>query len=174
MIVQYCFRRKPHLSIWSRHCLIQLSSWTTPGQLVMVALFHFLSISHLYDQSRCCFIWFSSQTAPGRLVMVVQFHIQCRPCLYDQSCSCSIWFLPQQAPNPIGHNSSIFFSGVNHTYMIGHVVVLSGIHPKLHLVQQIMTIQYRFQRTTHLSDKSRRCPILFSSQTTPDQIVLDN
>ena len=51
-----------------------------------------------------------------------------------------------------------------------YVVVLLGIHHRLHLVWLVTTVQYCFTSRTHLYDQSCHCLVCFSSQTTHSQI----
>ena len=63
----------------------------------------------------------------------------------------------------------------NHqTYLIDHAVVLSCFNHRLHPVRSIMTTLFRFQHRLHLFDRSCRCPVWFSSQTTVGLIDHEN
>ena len=50
-IVQYHFRCKLHMSVWSHQCPIWFLSLTIPSQSIMTTQFHLRHRSHLYDRS---------------------------------------------------------------------------------------------------------------------------
>ena len=53
-------------------------------------------------------------------------------------------------------------------------LAISIFHHRLRTVQSITTVHQYFHRRPHMYDRSPRCLLQFSSQTTPDQIGLDS
>ena len=63
-----------------------------------------------------------------------------------------------------------FIFSVDHTYTIGHIIVLSSFHQIPHSIWLVTTVQYHFRHRLHLSYWSCCCPLWFSSDITPDSI----
>ena len=64
--------------------------------------------------------------------------------------------------------------GIDRTCTICHIIVLSGFFHRVHHVQLVTTVHYHFRHRPHLYDRSRHCPIWFSSHIAPDQINIDS
>lgn len=131
--------------------------------------------------------------------MTGQFYFWRRPHLYYRSCRCPIQFLPQTTPGVIGHDNFVSLStqialgrssfiidhtqsdrsrqfyiifSISQTYMIGQVIDLSDFHHKLHLVRQVLIVQYSFRHKSHLYDWSSHCPVWFSLEIIPGLLVM--
>ena len=107
------------------------------------------------------------------LIMIAQFHFWLILYLYDQSHRCSIWFLSQAVSGSIGHNSLVLF--LAKTISVQSIISLSsGFQHSWHLVQSILTAQFHFWHRLHLYNRSHRCLVWCSSQTTPSMIDYDS
>ena len=148
---QICFRHSPHLYNQSCNCPIWFSS-----QSVLDLIGHDCSIS------------FSTQTVTVRSVTTVQFSFQRRSHLYNESHSYPIWFLSQSTLDSISHDSSVSFSTQTlHDRSSRGLIQFSH---RLHLVKQVLVVQFWFRRRLHLCDLSCHCSIQFSLKIEADPI----
>ena len=124
----------------------------------------------MYDQSHHCLVQTSSQTIPYQINhdSLILFSAQNGPIRLVMSLSCLTFIIARTLFNRSSQYNILFYR--EHTYMIGHVVVLSIFHERPHLVQSIMIIQFLFRCKSHLYNYSHRCCVWSSSQTIPYQI----
>ena len=99
--------------------------------LIMAVQFHFWHRPHLYNQSRSYPILFSSQSAPNLIShdSSVSFLVQISPIRMVTSLSCLVFSTHYTRFNQSRQFSIVF--RVECTYIIGHVIVLSGFHKNI-------------------------------------------
>ena len=124
-------------------------------------------ISHVVILYGFCYSWHPIQS-----VMIVQYCFWRRPHLYNRWCSCPI-FIINYTRSYVSWQLNFVF-GVDRSYTISHVIVLSSFHHKSRLVWLVMITQFHFRHRPHLYDQSHQCRVWFLLQTTPGQIDLDS
>ena len=161
MKVIFHFRRKVDLYDHPHHCLFSFFIDCTGmiGQVVILSTFHdklhpiwsvikvhfwFSHAQHLYDRSRHYPISSLSWTAhcPIGLGSSISYYIENKPIQLVTSLS-HLVFMIDHILSDQSWNFSFDF-GVDHTYIINHVFILSCLHHKLYHVGSIITIQFFF------------------------------
>ena len=98
----------------------------------MATQFHFWHKPHLYNQSCSCLIWFSSQSVPDLIDYDSSISLLAQISLVQLVTSFSyLVFITHYTRSNWSQQFSIVFI-IEYTYTIGHIVVLSGFHHKLH------------------------------------------
>ena len=109
------------------HVLVLFSFHHTPHPILLVTTiqFHFWHRSHLQDPSHHCLLWFLSQTAPSHMGHDISVLIQAQTALVRSftSLSCLIFVINYSLSYL--SRQFIFIFGIDDTFMIDHIIVLS-------------------------------------------------
>ena len=127
----------------------------------MIAQFHFQRRPYLYDQSRSYIIRFSSQLTLDLIVHETFVSFSDKTIIVQ---SVTILFYLVFVFDDTQFNRSRQFSfvfGIEYTYTISHVIVLSCFHHRPHSIKQIPLVQFRFRRRSNLYNWLHRCPVYF-------------
>lgn len=143
---QLSFILSVHRTYMIGHVIVRssLCNKQHPIQQVSIFQFHFQYKPNLYDQSRCYPDQFLSQTAPGPIShkSSISFSTQTIPLQSVKSLSYLVFVRDHTRFDRLQQPSFIF--GVDHTFTINHIIVLSSFYHKPHLVQSTTTTQFHF------------------------------
>ena len=170
MIVHYPLQCRLHLYNGLRRCLIWFTSQTTlsqtgPESLVSVSEWTRLIWSVILLS---CLVFSIDLDSIGHDSLVL-FWAYTTPVWSVMSLLCLIF-----VTNNTLFDRSWQFSfdfGINHTYTIDHIIVLSSFCHRLHPFQSTTKAQFHFQLRSHLYNWSRHCSIWFSHRLHPIWLV---
>ena len=109
----------------------------------MKFLFHFWCKPDLYDRSRRCPIVFSSLSAhcPIGHESSISYYLEITPAWLITLLSCHLFVIYRILSDWSWQFSSDF--SVERTYMITHIIILSGLHHRPYLIGLVMIVKFR-------------------------------